>query len=281
MKQMQPSYIKALIDLLSREDGSAVALLKEELAHIMQQNPQALHQVIEQDFHSALPLPFVHAMQEIYWDELTLQITQFVAKINPDLEEALTLASRFINPAITRDEIAQQIDALAHDLRPVLANCNCAADIWENTGRFFFHTQKYAVLPSVHDPKELSFARFLRKKQGAALCVCCLYAVCAERFGLDGGVVDLAGRVLACVQPQDSSEPLFADPLDNGRLLTLDDCKDYIFERNLAWNEAFVMPLSSRMILRRFFSHMIFILNKLRDERRLSYLRRYMDILKN
>lgn len=281
MQQIRPSQIKALIDLLGRETGPEAALLKKELAHIMQNNPQALHSVIEQDFHSSLPAAFVGAMQEVYWEDLTKQISLFTGKINPELEEALTLVTRFVNPAITRQEISQHIDELARQLRPILANCTSAADIWNYLGQFFFHTQQYAVLPAAHDIKEISFGRFLQKKQGAALCMCCLYTVCAKRFGLEAGVVDLAGRVLPTLQPQDASQPLFADPLENGRLLTLEDCKNYIFERNLEWNEAFVQPLSSRLILRRFFSHMIFILNKLRDERRLTFLRQYMDVLKN
>ena len=59
-----------------------------------------------------------------------------------------------------------------------------------------------------------------RKKQGSALCMACLYAVLAARFGLDAGVVDMAGRVLACFAPQRGEEPIFADPSDSGKLLS-------------------------------------------------------------
>ena len=103
----------------------------------------------------------------------------------------------------------------------------------------------------------------------------------ALRFGLEAGIIDLAGRVLVRLQTQDNPAPVFADPAHPEELLTLENCKQYIFERNLQWDEAFITPLSSHAVLRRIFSHMIFVLNKLRDERRLTYLRRYMDILKD
>ena len=91
----------------------------------------------------------------------------------------------------------------------------------------------------------------------------------------------MAGRVLVSYQPQSEEEPLFVDPLDRARALTLADCKNYIYTRNLEWSDNFVTPLSSSAMLRRFLAQMIFILNKLRDDKQLSYLRRYMDILKD
>ncbi len=278
---MIKSQIKALIHLIGQENGEQAGLLKDELARIMQEQPQYLREVIEQDFHSSVPAALVSAMQEICWEQLAHNTARFAEKINPDTEEGLTIISRFVNPAISREEITKQLDHLARQLRPILANCNSSEEIWTLMGRFFFHSQGFQVLPTSHDIKDISFGRFLYKKQGSALCLCTLYAVCGTRFGLDAGVADVAGRVLAVLHPRDGAEPIFADPLDGGKLLTLHDCKDYIFSRNLQWNDAFELPLSSRALLRRFLGNMIFVLNKLRDERRLAFLRRYMDILKN
>ena len=278
---MIKSQIKALITLLSQETGDHAGLLKSELARLMQEQPKRVREVIEQDFHSTVPAALVEAMQEICWDQLAQSTARFAEKINPDTEEGLAIVSRFVNPAVTHQEITQNLDNLARQLRPLLVNCNSSIEIWALMGRFFFHSQGFKVLPAAHDIKDISFGRFLEKKQGSALCLCALYAVCGARFGLDAGVADMAGRVLAVLHPRDGSEPLFADPLDNGKILTLTDCKDYIFSRNLQWNDAFELSLSSRALLRRFIGNMIFILNKLRDERRLAFLRRYMDILKN
>lgn len=281
MKQLQHAQIKALIHLISRETGDRAALLREELARLMKEQPKHLHEVIEQDFHSSVPAALVEAMQEICWEELTQAAGRFSAKINPDAEEGLALVTRFVNPACTREEMAREVDRLTRQLRPLLANCNSAEDVLDILGRFFFHAKGFTVLPAAHDIKDVSFGRFLYKRQGSALCLCALYSVCGARFGLDMGVADMAGRVLAVLYPRDGSAPLFADPLDGGKILTLADCKAYISARNLQWNDAFALPLSSRALLRRFVGNMIFILHKLRDERRLTYLRRYMDILKN
>ena len=281
MPQTENGPIKALIELLDGETGPRAELLRQELVRVMKEQPQRLHEVIEQDFHSSVPAALVTAMEEVCWDELAAACARFTAKINPDLEEALAIETRFVNPAFIRADIAAELDALALTLRPLLANCTGPAEICNTLSRFFFRSQGFHVLPAAHDIKDVSFGRFLQKKQGSALCMACLYAVLAARFGLDAGVVDMAGRVLACFAPQRGEEPIFADPSDSGKLLSLSDCRSYIDLRNLEWSWSFATPLSSRAVLRRFLGNMIFILNKLRDERRLSYLRRYMDILKN
>ena len=279
MQKAEKKQVKALIDLINRETGPQAVLLRGELARIMQENPSLLHDVIEHDFHSAVPASLVHAMEEACWDTLQKNVHRFAQKINPNLEEGLAIVTRFVNPAVALEEISQDLDTLARSLRPLLLNCNGTAEILDIMSRFFFRVQGFTILPSAKDIKEVSFGRFLEKKCGSSLCLACLYALCAERFGLDGGVVDLAGRLLAVIFPTDGSEPVFADPLAQGNPLRLQDCKEYIDSRNLEWSENFIMPLSSQALMRRFLGNMIFILNKLRDERRLAYLRRYMDIL--
>ena len=280
MPRTENSQIKALINLLDSEKGPGADVLRQELARIVKEHPRQLHEVIEQDFHSSVPAALIMALEEVCWEELVQACARFAAKINPDAEEGLAIATRFVNPAVSRDETTRELDSEARLLKPLLSTCVSAAEMCQTMSRFFYKSQGFIVLPCARDIKDVSFGRFLQKKQGSAFCMACLYAAIGNRFGLDAGVVDMAGRVLACFRPENEA-PLFADPADYGKLLTLTDCKDYIFSRNLEWSEAFAAPLSSRALLRRCLGNMIFILNKLRDERRLSYLRRYMDILKN
>ncbi len=281
MSNMGNSHIKALIKLLDGETGYRAELLRQELARIIKEQPQQLHKVIEEDFHCSVPASLVTAMEEVCWDELADACGRFSSKINPDLEEGLSIETRFVNPAFSRTDIAQDLDAQALVLRPLLANCTGPAEICNTLSRFFFRVQGFHVLPAARDIKDVSFGRFLQKKQGSALCMASLYSVLAARFGVDAGIADMAGRILVCFAPQCGENPIFADPADKGKLFSLAECREYIDARGLEWSWSFAAPLSSRAVLRRFLGNMIFILNKLRDERRLSYLRRYMDILKN
>ena len=282
MKSIDPAQIKALIELLAtQQHGDETALLRDALAYVIKKQPHTLQEVIENDFHCEVPAALVGIMHEICWEELLCTAKQFTESGELSLSEVAAFVSRFVNPAFDTQDITRELEALTDELRPLLENCPSAQAILHTMGHFFFDNKSFVVLPSSHDIKDLSFGRFLQKKQGAALCLCTLYAICSERLGLDFNVVDMAGRVLVSYRPQHSQQTLFADPLDRARPLTLEDCHNYIFTRNLEWSDAFITPLSPCALLRRFLGQMIFILNKLRDDKQLAYLRRYMDILKD
>lgn len=272
--------IKALIQLIGSESQEYGAVLKRELAEIIKQNPQQVQDVIEQEFNSTVPAALIGAMEEICWDDLRFAFADYASKINPDLEEGLYLLSKFVNPAVIPGEINQALDLVAKNLRPALLNSKDAAEIANAMQIFFFRSLKMTVLPANLDIKDISFGRFLRKKRGSSLCMAALYMLVGQRYGLDVNIVDLAGRILVQLCDLGSQEPLFIDPLDNGKTLSTSECKEYILMRQIEWNEDFTSPLSSRTVMRRFIANMIFVLNKIKDERRLSYLRSYLEIIK-
>lgn len=272
--------LKALIKLLETESETYGPVLKRELAAAIKSDPARVQTVIQQEFQTSAPLPVLHTLEEICWEDLAAALARFAAKINPDLEEGLALLSKFTSPACARGAITAPLDEMARELRPVLLNAKNHAEIAGILSHYFFRVKGFQTLPANLDVKDISFARFLRKKRGSSLCAACLYAAVGQRYGLDVNLVDLAGRILVHLRGLSRRESLFIDPLDNGKLLTEENCRQYIRARQIEWNDEFLTPLSSRLIIRRFIANMIFVLNKLRDERRLKYLREYLEIIK-
>ncbi len=280
MHTLENAKLKALIKLLETESETYGPVLKGELAAAIKENPLQVQSFIEEEFKTSAPRPVLDALEEICWEDLATALTRFSAKINPDLEEGLTLLSKFTRPICARGDIAAPLDEMARDLRPALLNAKNHAEIAAILGHYFFRLRGYQALQTNLDVKDISFARFLRKGRGSSLCVACLYATIAHRYGLDMGLIDLAGRILVCLHDYVRHETIFIDPLDNGKILTENDCRQYIKDRNIEWNKEFFTPLTSRLIVRRFIANMIYALNKVRDERRLAYLRRYLEIIK-
>lgn len=281
MVNQENDRVKALIRLLQTESDAYGPVLKRELAAAIKADPVRVQSVILEEFKTAAPLPVVHTLEEICWEDLAAALARFAAKINPDLEEGLALLSKFTSPALSRKEVSVPLDTLARELRPALLNAKNHAEIAGILSHYFFRVKGFQTLPSNLDVKDISFARFLRKKRGSSLCAACLYIAIGQRYGLDVNLIDLAGRILVCLRGLSDRESLFIDPLDDGKLLTQEDCRQYIRARQIDWNDDFLSPLSSRLIIRRFIANMIYVLNKLRDERRLKYLREYLEIIKN
>ena len=281
MHTLENAKLKALIKLLETESETYGPVLKGELAAAIKENPLQVQSFIEEEFKTSAPRPVLDALEEICWEDLATALTRFSAKINPDLEEGLVLVSKFVRPACTRQTLAQPLDEMAKEIRPALLNAKSYMEIASFLGHYFFNICRIKTLQANMDVKDICFSRFLQKKTGSSLCVACLYVCIGHRYGLDVGLIDLAGRILIKLKDAAEGRPFFIDPLDNGKILSERDCREYIQDRQIAWNDDFLSPLSSRLIVRRFIANMIFVLNKVRDERRLKFLREYLDILKS
>ena len=277
---MENGRLKALLKLLTTETATYGAVLRREIAAALKEDPVGVQTALAEEFSDSAPLSVLRTLEEIYWEELTHLFARFSAKINPDLEEGLMLLSKFQNPATARAEITQTVDDMARTLRPALLNANGQTDIARILAHYFFETLEFKALQANLAIQDISFAHFLRKRQGSGLCVACLYMLIGNRYGLDVNLIDLAGRILIYWQDR-TQHDFFIDPLDNGKILSQEDCQAYLASRQLAWTPQCTAPLSSRQTVRRFIANMIFVLNKVHDERRLSYLRNYLEIIKN
>ena len=281
MKKADNSRLRALLQLIKAEDETYGPVLKRELAAAIKENPAQVQTVIEEEFKEKTPLPVLHTLEEICWDDLSKQLALFSAKINPDLEEGLILLSKFIYPSVSRKDVTVPLDELAKQMRRYLLNATTQAEIAAIFSRQFFHVNQFHPLQANLDIKDISFARLLGKKKGSSLCLACLYILVGQRYGLDISLVDLAGRILIYLQDFSRQETLFIDPLDNGKILSQADCRSYSESRQIEWSDDFLRPLSSRHIVRRMIANMIYVLNKTGDARRLKFLREYLEIIKN
>ncbi len=281
MQAQDNSRLKALFKLLETESDQYGPLLKQALSSAIKANPDEVQRTLQEEFATSAPRNVMRMLEEICWDDLAHALASFNAKINPDLEEGLMLLAKFTSPTTERGDLNTPLDDMAQELRPALVNATDYPEIITTLSRFIFELRGFTTLPSVTDIRDLSFPRFLAKKQGSCLTVACLYLCLGARFGLEMDLVDMAGRLLIHMRDSQNEISYLIDPLDSGKMLSEETCRQYIHARGLEDEEELFIPLSSRLIVRRFIANMIYILNKVHDERRLKQLRNYLEILKN
>lgn len=281
MQMSDNSRLKALFKLLETETDQYGPLLKQALASAIRANPDEVQRTLQEEFATSAPRNVLQMLEEICWEDLAQALAAFNAKINPDLEEGLLLLAKFTSPTTARGSIAQPIAQMAQELRPALVNATDYPEIIQLLSRFIFKLRGFEVIPTVTDVRDLSFPRFLQTRRGSILSLACLYMCLGQNFGLEMDVVDMAGRLLVHLRDPQNATSFLIDPLDNGKMLSEEDCRQYIRARGLQDADNLFTPLSSRLIVRRFIANMIFVLNKIHDERRLKFLRGYLEIIKN
>ena len=281
MQAQDNSRLKALFKLLETEADQYGPLLKQALSSAIKANPGEVQRTLQEEFTTSAPRNVLRMLEEICWDDLANALASFNTKINPDLEEGLMLLAKFTSPTTARGDLNTPLDELARELRPALVNATDYPEIISTLSHFIFELRRFAALPVITDIRDLSFPRFLAHKQGSCLTVACLYLCLGQRFGLEMDLVDMAGRLLIHLRDSQNSISYLIDPLDKGKMLSEEICRQYIRARGLEKEEELFIPLSSRLIVRRFIANMIYLLNRVHDERRLKYLRNYLEILKN
>jgi len=281
MQTSDNSRLKALFKLLETETDQYGPLLKQALASAIRANPDEVQRTLQEEFSTSAPRNVLHMLEEICWEDLAQALATFNAKINPDLEEGLLLLAKFTSPTTARGSIAEPLMQLAQEIRPALVNATDYPEIINILGRFIFELRGFEVIPTVTDVRDLSFPHFLQTRRGSVLSMACLYMCLGQNFGLEMDVVDMAGRLLVHLRDTQNSISFLMDPLDKGKMLSEENCREYIRARGLEEEQNLFTPLSSRLIVRRFIANMIFVLNKIHDERRLKFLRGYLEIIKN
>lgn len=271
---MKENQIKALIKLISSEEGDDAARLKGELASVIRAHPAKIKNILNE---GPLPPAFLYNMvEEEAWDSLTGGVALFASKINPDLAEGLHLVSRFLNPTLPAVFIEKRIEELCALLRPRLLNC---ADYYEaafHAGAVLFGEAGFSASSYNLRPQDIAFYSVLREKKGSPLALACIYQLALERLGIDCCIAEAAGRILLKMTPPNAA-PFYIDPADNGKAISEEDCSRFINERGLGGDKA--AELSSRAVIKRFLANLVYVYNKSRDERRLKFLRGYLGLL--
>ena len=164
MQLLGKDGLKALIRLLETESDTYGPVLKRALADAIKTNPDEVQRVMEEEFQTSVPRTVLNTLEEICWEDLAAALARFAAKINPDLEEGLMLLSKFTSPVTARGDVNAPLDHMAAELRPVLLNAKNCTEIAAVLGHYFFRLQQITALQTNLDIKDISFARFLRKK---------------------------------------------------------------------------------------------------------------------
>ncbi|WP_428898051.1 Regulator of sirC expression [Parelusimicrobium proximum] len=277
---MKEHQIRALIQLITKENDETREELKKELSNAILFHPDEVRSALEQHTGET-PLFVKHAMEEIVWENLRKSFSVFATKINPDLEEGLMLISKFMDPALSEPEASRRLDEIALILRQDMINCIDVFEIAQAMQNTFFGKLRFTTVSAGLRPIDVSFYNLLKDGRGSATAISCLYALLGQRYSLDINIVNMHGRImLHFIEPAYDSH-FFADPLDKGKIISEEECRVYLADKGIHWSKDFLLPLNSKAVVKRALANLIYLYNKQKDDRRLNFLRDYISYLEN
>lgn len=265
--------IKALIDLMDKEP-ELKPKLQATLARFIKEEPLQFKNVIEESFGADVPGYIRDIVLNIKREELLAHFKAYFEVKNPSLLKGFALIARFINPQLTQKAVLDQFELLHKSLSTYM---DAGFDVFhkaEVMSQYFFINGGYRLESLSSGPKVVSLPDIISCGGASSFAMAALYCCCAECFDLKADMFDAGGKVMIRLRDKYSYEPVYVDVFAGGRFVGEDECSIYASARGFAWSGAFISPMSSKQVIKRFLANLIYVYSKSGDEAAVSILRK-------
>lgn len=265
--------IKALIDLMDKEP-ELKPKLQATLARFIKEEPLQFKNVIEESFGADVPGYIRDIVLNIKREELLAHFKAYFEVKNPSLLKGFALIARFINPQLTQKAVLDKFELLHKSLSTYM---DAGFDVFhkaEVMSQYFFINGGYRLESLSSGPKVVSLPDIISCGGASSFAMAALYCCCAECFDLKADMFDAGGKVMIRLRDKYSYEPVYVDIFAGGRFVGEDECSIYASARGFAWSGAFISPMSSKQVIKRFLANLIYVYSKSGDEAAVSILRK-------
>lgn len=98
----------------------------------------------------------------------------------------------------------------------------------------------------------------LEERRGIPISLAVIYvAVVRKAFGIELDVIGLPGHIVVGVPEKFSSERIFVDPFNSGRILSYNDCREIVNRYNITFHERMIDPISQVDVWQRMIRNLI------------------------
>lgn len=273
------SQRQALISLLGDDDEGVYSTVRSKL---LSYGPE-ISEWLRPHLLSSDPVLRRHA-QEIV-DHLARQAidTQFLSFClkqgeELDLEEGVWLLAKTQYPNVNSDAYVALLDSYASDLRERLDLNGDMETILATINEFFFDELGFVGNEeNYYDPANSYLNCVLDRRTGNPLSLSVIYMMVGRRLKLPITGIGLPGHFVC--RFQSSTDEVFIDPFNRGKLLSKADCIKYLQHTNHSLEHGYLSPVSSRRILLRMCANLHLIYAELKWEEETSRMQRYLVAL--
>jgi len=282
IKEISENDIRALVRLIETEDEQNSCILKQKLSDVIKNYPMKFKNVVDKDFSDKKPHFIKEILENIYLEDLKREFAVFAKKINPDLEEGLTLVSKIGTPSLSKKHIFNTLESFSKELKNTLIGNDHSENICNILGRGIFGILDFDIKMKDLTPEDIYFDKFLKNRKSGIINLCCLYVLLAKRFKVKLAIVDLQGKIVLAFDNIDK-EAVYIDPLDYGKLSNEKNLRQYLLNKGKSLEPYEAKIFSSKQIVKRILGNLIYSCNKnptAENNNRIEYIRSYFDVLK-
>ena len=195
-----------------------------------------------------------------------------------DLEQGAWLLAQTHYPDINVEAYAALLDNFAGELRQRIAPYTRAHPLLTHLNEYVFGQLGFTGNEgNYYDPDNSYLNRVLDRRTGNPINLCLVYLLLARRLRLPVSGIGLPGHFLC--RYQSTSDELYIDAFNRGKLLTKGDCVHYLVRGNYDLKDEYLSPVSPRRLLARICGNLHQIYGRLGHNESVTRFQRYLVAL--
>lgn len=195
-----------------------------------------------------------------------------------DLEQGALLLAKSEFPAINIAGYEAIFDDFAREVRETFDYTTPATQIIGAINDYLFNTQGFHGNEENYYEADNSYLnRVVDRRKGNPISLCLIYLFLARRLRLPIAGIGMPGHFLCRFQT--TTDELFIDAFNNGKVLTKGDCVKYLLHTRDGFKEAYLAPVSPRRTLLRVCSNLHQIYSQLNKPDEIARFQRYIVAL--
>jgi regulator of sirC expression with transglutaminase-like and TPR domain len=167
-----------------------------------------------------------------------------------NLETGALLLARTTYPDVNPEAYHALLDSFADAIAPRLSAGLTPRELLGVINHYLFKERGLRGDEETYfDPKNSYLNQVLDRRKGNPISLCLIYILIARRLRLPIAGIGLPGHFVC--RYQSSTDSVYIDAFDQGRLLTKADCVQFLLHSAFGLHEQFLAPVSSRRLLMR------------------------------
>lgn len=248
--------LAALQTLLGDDDPAAIRLLEEVFLARGEQGTAALEKIaltgkgVAQKNADAILLAVKRSLALPRFEEFCMN--------GSDLETGAFLLAQTQYPLLSIESYQRQIDQWASELRTSVIVGDARQTVEVINAHLFQKLGFHGNTENYYDPDNSFLHRVLDRRLGIPISLSVLYLLLGRRLALPLAGVGMPGHfIIKWEDDHDASDEFYIDPFNQGRILTAEDCADFLKRSGFGFSPQMLATVTSRHILARMCNNLV------------------------
>ncbi|MFI5304462.1 MAG: SirB1 family protein [Nitrospiria bacterium] len=270
--------IQALISLLSETAPQNLILIKDKLIELKQKAFPFLQEALTHE-NPKIQNAVSSILEEIRINDLIRKWIIFASgKGEVDLEEGAFLYSTYAYPHLDVVHYRRILNQWADEIAGLLDSSSLGNKLFQVVLDYFFQTLAFTGnQENYHNPENSYLPAVIDFKKGLPITLSVIFLLITKRLNLPFFPVGMPSHFI--VKYQGEWETFFLDPFNGGKILTEQECINFLTRSGYGYREEYLQTTGNRAILERMIRNLITVYTQNDDQPAVTFMTKLIEIL--